>query len=546
MSAEPRYVNFDLLIERQGSDFRARVTDSPAGEAWTRFPPPVQELEVQNLRLLSMGRRTVRAVDAHVETTARDIGERLFRGAFREGVLECYVKSRAWAEHEKVRLRIRLRLADPDVQQLPWEYLRDPNAGGKFLGLDRDTPIVRYMEVAEPKPLLHVEGALRILAVISTPTDLEGLDAEREWRNLQQALAVLIDRKAVSLHRLQPTTFAALEQETSQRDYHVMHFVGHGGYDPQTQDGMLVFTADDGTSQQISSDQLGPIIGDEDTLKLAVLNACEGAVAKGKDIFAGCAQRLVGHGIPAVVAMQAEITDTAAIDFSARFYASLAEGRPVDGALVDARKAIFARPNPVEWGTPVLYMRAGDGRLFEVGTGPAAAAVAPPPPSPAAAPPTPAPSPLPLVAATAQPVVAAPGGETSLVTRSALHPGDKVGFWPRFAAMVIDLVVLIIANQVITGAEGEDVTSAFGLMVDVAYFVGLWTYWGGQSLGKKAMGIKVVKTDGSPVTLSTAIIRYVGYIISAIALLVGFIWIAFDAHKQGWHDKIASTYVVKA
>ena len=131
----------------------------------------------------------------------------------------------------------------------------------------------------------------------------------------------------------------------------------------------------------------------------------------------------------------------------------------------------------------------------------------------------------------------------------AATTGEKIGFWRRFVAFLIDGVVLFIVNQAIAGgAYGGDMTAASGLtfIVDIAYFVGLWTYWGGQTLGKKAMGIKVVKTDGSAVTLVTAIIRYVGYIISAVGLLIGFIWVAFDANKQGWHDKIASTYVVKA
>ncbi len=131
----------------------------------------------------------------------------------------------------------------------------------------------------------------------------------------------------------------------------------------------------------------------------------------------------------------------------------------------------------------------------------------------------------------------------------AATSGEKIGFWRRFVAFLIDGVVLFIVNQALASvAYGGDQAAASGaaFIVDILYFVGLWTYWGGQTLGKKAVGIRVVKTDGSAVNLVTAIIRYVGYIISAVCLLIGFIWVAFDANKQGWHDKIASTYVVKA
>ena len=64
--------------------------------------------------------------------------------------------------------------------------------------------------------------------------------------------------------------------------------------------------------------------------------------------------------------MQFEITDQAAVVFAQEFYSALADNYPVDAALTEARKAIFARGNKIEWGTPVLYMRAPDGRIFDV------------------------------------------------------------------------------------------------------------------------------------------------------------------------------------
>ncbi len=416
MAGEVVCLNFDLLINKEGAEFVARVTGSPTGEASTRFPAPLEAFEAQNLRLMIVrSRGAIRGIDARSATLARDIGERLFRGAFREDVLASYTSSLRLAEQQNAKLRIRLRLTDAESAQLPWEYTRDPSSGGNFIALDLDTPLVRYMEVPKPAPRLHVEGPLRILAVISAPTDREGLNAETEWANLQRALAPLVQSGRVDLKRLSSSTFSALESELLREDHHIFHFIGHGGYDPQTQDGMLVFTKDDGTSSVIASDQLGAILGDENSLQLAVINACEGAVSEGKDIFAGTAQRLVGHGVPAVVAMQAEITDDAALAFSERFYEALAGGHPVDEALVRARKAIFTQPNLLEWATPVLYMRSGDGQLFDV----APAAVSAPAPAverPVAASPapqavpvaaSPAPQAVTVAAATADPLPAA-------------------------------------------------------------------------------------------------------------------------------------------
>jgi uncharacterized RDD family membrane protein YckC len=56
--------------------------------------------------------------------------------------------------------------------------------------------------------------------------------------------------------------------------------------------------------------------------------------------------------------------------------------------------------------------------------------------------------------------------------------------------------------------------------------------------------MKVVKTDGSPLTVTAAFIRFIGLIIAAIPIDIGLIWVAFDGQKQGWHDKMAGTYVI--
>jgi len=100
--------------------------------------------------------------------------------------------------------------------------------------------------------------------------------------------------------------------------------------------------------------------------RLAFLNACEGARASHTDPFAGTAQSRVQQGIPAVVAMQFEISAEAAITLVREFYTALAEGYTVDPNLAEARKAVFALGDNVEWGTPVLYMRSPDGRVFDV------------------------------------------------------------------------------------------------------------------------------------------------------------------------------------
>lgn len=128
--------------------------------------------------------------------------------------------------------------------------------------------------------------------------------------------------------------------------------------------------------------------------------------------------------------------------------------------------------------------------------------------------------------------------------------GDKAGWWTRFLAIVIDLIGVGIVSGILTSILYQgDTTAGSGLqtLLGAAYFVYFWSSYGqGQTPGMRVMKIKVVKTDGSQLDLVGGFIRYIGFVISCIALFIGVIWAAFDANKQGWHDKIASTYVVKA
>lgn len=84
----------------------------------------------------------------------------------------------------------------------------------------------------------------------------------------------------------------------------------------------------------------------------------------------------------------------------------------------------------------------------------------------------------------------------------------------------------------------------FVIILHMTYF----TYFhgvGGRTPGKMIMGIKVIRDTGEEMTPGYAFLRWVGYLVSQIAFYLGFIWVAFDRRKQGWHDKIAGTLVVK-
>jgi hypothetical protein len=296
----------------------------------------------------------------------RTVGRRLYDAVFAGDVRACWRSSLSEAEERNAGLRLRLRIADaPELGDIPWEYLYNPSLN-RFLSLSQETPLVRYLDLPERIRPLAVEGRLEILVMISSPTDYPALDVEREWSRLNEALAGLIANGQIRLERLAEARLSVLQRKLRAGRYHALHFVGHGGFDSDTQEGVLVLRDDTGKGRLVPAQHLGTILHDHRSLRLVVLNACEGSRTSRADPFAGAAQALVQQGIPAVIAMQFEITDQAAIIFAEEFYAAAADGYPVDAALAEARKAIFAAGNDIEWGTPVLHLRAPDGRLFSV------------------------------------------------------------------------------------------------------------------------------------------------------------------------------------
>lgn len=147
------------------------------------------------------------------------------------------------------------------------------------------------------------------------------------------------------------------------------------------------------------------------------------------------------------------------------------------------------------------------------------------------------------------------------------------GFWIRILAAVIDGIILGIIGGVIQfttvfsglfGAgflakePGEPSATAGTLIIgtiivmilviiaiQIAYFVGLTSAYG-ITIGKMVLGLKVVDTTGQKIGFGKAALReIVGKWISGLVFGLGYLWVAFDDKKQGWHDKIAGTVVVK-
>jgi uncharacterized RDD family membrane protein YckC len=138
-------------------------------------------------------------------------------------------------------------------------------------------------------------------------------------------------------------------------------------------------------------------------------------------------------------------------------------------------------------------------------------------------------------------------------------------FETRLVAFILDLIVLAsffalfvafaLLQLLLRSDFGDDdppdqayyvaaiiVLTYFAAFVPL-YFVGLWA-WRGQTLGKMAVAIRVVRTDGRPVGVGAALLRLVGYLFSWLLLFAGFLMIIFDRQRRGLHDRLADTIVV--
>lgn len=181
------YLDFDLLIQCADTRYCVQVISSPAGQASVDFSLPFSELELENF-LLRIGRtrRGIRRIGSPEMEAAKTIGRRLFETVFGGEVRGCFRSSLDEASRQEAGLRIRLRLVNvPELADLPWEYLYNP-ALNRFLCLSIDTPVVRYLDLPERIRPLEVKPPIKVLVMISSPSDYARLDVEREWAKLQE------------------------------------------------------------------------------------------------------------------------------------------------------------------------------------------------------------------------------------------------------------------------------------------------------------------------------------------------------------------------
>jgi uncharacterized RDD family membrane protein YckC len=133
-----------------------------------------------------------------------------------------------------------------------------------------------------------------------------------------------------------------------------------------------------------------------------------------------------------------------------------------------------------------------------------------------------------------------------------------VGFWARFFATIVDVIILLVIilppllfiygwaylDPAASGAVAGPADIFFSWILPIFLTIGLWN-WKQATPGKMLLSAKIVDaTTGAKPTLKQWVVRYVGYLVSLLPLGLGYLWVAFDPRKQGWHDKMAGTVVI--
>jgi CHAT domain/TIR domain len=364
------YANFDLEIHQPSESREYPVSvRSMEGEAQAEMRFPFDEWELKDklreleVALLRSG-ETRRRLGMEDERAGQEFGQALFDALLVGEVRAHYEASLRKARQQHKGLRLKLHVEPSELSALPWEFLYDSEHD--YLGLSSMTPLVRYLDVPQSVEQPAVTLPLRILGMVASPQGLPQLKVRREKRLVEEAVKELQAKGLVELAWVEGQTWRDLRRSMRrEEDWHIFHFVGHGGFDTETEEGAIALADEEGRKDLLRATDLARLLEDHYPLRLVFLNSCEGARGSESDAFSSTAATLVRHRVPAVVAMQYEITDKAAIEFSRDFYEAVADGLPVDAAVTEARTAIRRR-SALEWGTPVLYTRSSDGLIFDI------------------------------------------------------------------------------------------------------------------------------------------------------------------------------------
>ncbi len=290
--------------------------------------------------------------------------------ALRERLLSDVVLREAWSEARgqapQRRIRLWIDVNAPELHALPWELLYDQ---GVMLSAAADTPFTRFLPVKLPWRGAIEGNVIRLLVAIAAPTDiadygLTPLDIGRERAAFEEIAAGPATDYTLNITYLEPPVTLERLEAALREGYHILHYVGHGAYQATRRQAALYLQDDTGTTHIVGDDALVNMLARQDVRpQLVFLAACQSAVRATTDAFLGLGPKLIGVGLPAVVAMQDFVTVESARKLNTVFYRQLLKHGQVDRAMNAARSTLLTagRPDAI---VPVLLTRLESCQLW--------------------------------------------------------------------------------------------------------------------------------------------------------------------------------------
>lgn len=374
------FPHFEIAIQQQGDLLTVKVlratVGGPVGPLPLVLPFPLHALPRWREDAADW---VIKASTARLRTSGEvirktcDFGTALFLAIFKDDLLTRFRQNR---EHVPPDARLRVLLhVPPSLALVPWEMLYDPDRQS-YLSLAPDLSLARYTASGslQPGQRSAVVGPVRMLVVLASPTapKYERLNVQRELTRIKAAFQPMLRDGLVVLDVVEGRSTIEKLRLSLKQPVHIVHFFCHGDLDyDNSGEGVLVFEDQDGAPELMSASLLRNYIQQQRrNIRLVVVNACLGALPVGDDHFSSIGSALMHGGVPAVVAMQFELTVDAAEEFTRIFYAELADGAPIDAALAQTRLHMNGKfPARLDWTVPVLFMRTSDLMVFQLGLG---------------------------------------------------------------------------------------------------------------------------------------------------------------------------------
>ncbi len=283
-----------------------------------------------------------------------DLFETLFAGELRR----LYDVARSRQRGQKLDLILTSMI--PWIAEKPWEFAYD--SGRRSFLATEDVHFVRNVVTSVPADAIPpADGPLRILIASAQPVGFGQLSIEQEVEVIKRGFEPLIEAGLVIVDPLAQASPATLHGALSTGRYNVVHFIGHGEFDDDAQEGYLVFENGRGGELRLGTRSACELFCGRG-LSLVFLNACQTGSGGRADFNKGTAQAIVAKGLPALVANQYSVLDSSATSFAQHFYWSLAQGMTVGQSAREARIAVnySLEGEPIDWAVPVVYARDGN------------------------------------------------------------------------------------------------------------------------------------------------------------------------------------------